>query len=79
MSIVNEKTTLTEYFAILYLRLSKEDKLRMSKTVRGEYESDSISNQRKLIYNYLKNYPEITVIDEAFDDGYTGTNYVEVR
>ena len=75
MSIVNEKTTLTEYFAILYLRLSKEDKLRMSKTVRGEYESDSISNQRKLIYNYLKNYPEITVIDEAFDDGYTGTNY----
>ncbi len=55
------------YNAIAYYRLSKEDKRKN--------ESDSIANQRKLILNYLSDYPNITLVDEAYDDGYTGTNF----
>ena len=57
-----------EYFAIAYYRLSKMDRNKTQ-------ESDSITNQRKLIQAYLDNHPNITLVDEAYDDGYTGTNY----
>lgn len=55
------------YEAIAYYRLSKDD--------GKNHESDSIANQRVLIREYVKNHPNIRLIDEAFDDGYTGTNY----
>ena len=55
------------YEAIAYYRLSKDD----GKT----HESDSIANQRVLIREYVKTHPNIKLVDEAFDDGYTGTNY----
>lgn len=62
-----------DYKAAIYLRLSKED---------GDFsfsgdklESDSISNQRMLIMDYLKKHPEITVVDEYVDDGFTGANF----
>jgi DNA invertase Pin-like site-specific DNA recombinase len=35
-------------------------------------ESDSIGNQRKQIYDWLKNHPEIEVVNERVDDGYSG-------
>ena len=56
-----------EYFAIAYYRLSKDDK--------GKNESDSIANQRKLISAFLQKNPNIKLVAEADDDGYTGTNF----
>ncbi len=62
-----------DYKAAIYLRLSKEDG---DSSFSGEkLESDSISNQRLLIMEYLKKCPEITVIKEYCDDGYTGANF----
>lgn len=55
------------YCAMAYYRLSKND--------RAIGESDSISNQRKLIQNYAATHDDITLVGEAYDDGYTGTNY----
>ncbi len=61
------------YKAAIYLRLSKEDG---DFSVSGEkFESDSISNQRLLIQDYLKKHPEITVVQEYCDDGFTGANF----
>ena len=37
-------------------------------------ESDSIANQRKLILEYISKHPNIQLVKEAKDDGYTGTN-----
>lgn len=60
------------YYAAIYLRLSKED----GDTSSGEKkESNSIANQRKLIEDYLNKHPEITLIQEFCDDGYTGANF----
>lgn len=62
-----------EYKAAIYLRLSKDDG---DFSVSGEkLESDSISNQRLLIKNFLKKHPEIVSTKEFCDDGYTGTNF----
>ena len=57
------------YKTAIYLRLSKED---------GENkESQSISNQRKSIYEFIRksNEDKFIVIDEYVDDGYSGTNF----
>ena len=57
------------YKTAIYLRLSKED---------GENkESQSISNQRKSIYEFIRksNEDKFVVIDEYVDDGYSGTNF----
>lgn len=32
-------------------------------------------NQRILIHSFLKSHPEIQVVKECVDDGYTGTNF----
>ncbi len=60
-----------QYDAIAYYRLSKDD--------GAEHESDSIANQRKLISAFLRKNPNIHLVDEAQDDGYTGTNFAGVR
>lgn len=65
--IPNATDTSIEYYAIAYYRLSRED--------RGKNESDSIANQRMLVSAYLKNHPNIQLVTEAQDDGYTGTNF----
>ena len=61
------------YRAAIYLRLSRED---------GDFscsseklESNSISNQRLVIMDFLKKCPEITFVREYCDDGYTGANF----
>lgn len=59
-----------KYFAIGYYRLSKEAGDKNQKI-----ESDSISNQRKLVHAFIENNPNITLVGEEYDDGYTGTNY----
>lgn len=59
------------YHVVVYLRLSVDD--------GDNRESDSISNQRLLIMDYLAGKPEFAVVKVCVDDGYTGTNFVEVR
>jgi len=53
-----------KYRAIKYLRLSIAD--------GKQGESDSVGNQRKIIDEYLKNHPEIEVVGEKIDDGFSG-------
>ena len=52
------------YKAIKYIRLSYTD----DKTT----ESDSVANQRRLIDDYIARHPEIEVVAEKIDDGYSG-------
>jgi DNA invertase Pin-like site-specific DNA recombinase len=56
-----------EYYADLYLRLSRED--------GDKAESDSIANQRELLMDYLSSHPEIQLHEVRTDDGYSGVNY----
>lgn len=67
------KTLDKNYKAAVYLRLSKEDGDFSVSTDKKE--SNSIANQRKLIMEHLKHYPDITFVQEFCDDGYTGTNF----
>ena len=53
-----------KYQATEYVRLSYADD-RMN-------ESDSITNQKKLIADFLKGHPEIELVSERIDDGYSG-------
>lgn len=55
------------YRAAIYIRLSKED--------GDKQESNSITNQRELIYGFLRNKPDIQVCSERVDDGYSGINF----
>ena len=52
------------YKAVKYIRLSDADD--------NPGESDSVVNQRKMIDEWLKNHPEIEVVSEKVDDGWTG-------
>jgi len=53
-----------KYKAIKYIRLSSADD--------KQGESDSVGNQRRLIDDFLKNHPEIEVVGEKVDDGFSG-------
>lgn len=55
------------YHAIAYYHLSKDD--------GDKGESNSISNQRKLINEFISTRDDIKLIREEYDDGYTGTNF----
>ena len=61
----------------LYLRLSIADgDLRDG----DKDESNSIENQRELLRRYVEANEDLSgEIVEYVDDGYTGTNFVEVR
>ena len=48
------------------------DYLRLSYTENHENESDSIANQKKLIEDYVKNHPDIELVSEKIDDGFSG-------
>lgn len=56
------------YKVAAYLRLSKEE-------YSNEKESNSITNQKIIIGNYLKEHREYKLIDYYIDDGYSGTNF----
>ena len=51
-----------------YLRLSKEE-------FSNEKESNSITNQKLIIDNYLKEYKEYVLVDYYIDVGYSDTNF----
>ncbi len=60
------------YRAAIYLRLSKED----GDVVTGnKLESNSISNQKDLILDFLKSKRDIEVVSENNDDGYGGGDF----
>ncbi len=54
------------YSVALYIRLSKEDE-KFS-------ESESVSNQKKLLLKYVKDN-DYNLVDIYIDDGFTGTNF----
>ncbi|MCD7785677.1 MAG: recombinase family protein [Oscillospiraceae bacterium] len=55
------------YRTAIYLRLSRED--------GDKSESDSISNQRKLLEGYISGRSEFRLVGEYVDDGYSGSNF----
>lgn len=60
------------YHAAIYVRLSKEDG---DVAGAGKAESNSISNQKNLIKDFLKDKEDIIVVSERVDDGYSGSNF----
>ena len=56
-----------EYNACIYARLSRDD--------GDKLESDSIINQKALIRDFISEHPEIHVVSEKTDDGYSGVNF----
>ena len=67
-----EITTTTLYRAAAYVRLSKEDVISASGL---RTESNSISNQKQLILDFVKDKADIQIVSIREDDGYTGTDY----
>jgi DNA invertase Pin-like site-specific DNA recombinase len=55
------------YNACIYARLSRDD--------GDKLESYSITNQKALIRDFLSKHPEIHVVSEKTDDGYSGVNF----
>lgn len=55
----------------IYARLSRDDN-------NGNLESMSIANQRQILSYYVTEKGWI-LVDEYVDDGYSGTNFDEVR
>ena len=51
----------------LYIRLSKED--------GDKGESYSVTSQREILLEYLKNHPDLELYDIYVDDGWSGTNF----
>lgn len=55
------------YNACIYARLSRDD--------GDKLESDSITNQKALIREFIKRHPEIHIVSEKTDDGFSGVNF----
>ncbi len=74
-SLLNKKETEKKaYAAAVYLRLSKEDGDVCGESCKGE--SNSITNQKRLIHDFLKDREDIHVYKEYVDDGYTGSDFL---
>ena len=65
------KKVLRLFNVAIYIRLSRED--------GDKEESDSVGNQRKLLTEYVNKQDDFILYDVYIDDGFTGTNFVEVR
>lgn len=63
-----------QFYAAMYLRLSREDEDRGAKS-----ESNSIKSQRELVKSFLREQPDIELYDIYVDDGFSGSSFVEVR
>lgn len=64
---MNANLNCNVYNADIYLRLSRED--------GDKAESDSITNQRELILEFLKSREDIRIHAVRVDDGYSGVNF----
>ncbi len=67
-----ETTNTIQYNAAAYVRLSKED---LQSASGAKTESNSISNQKQLILDFVSDKNDITIVSIREDDGYTGTDY----
>ncbi|MGM9875988.1 MAG: recombinase family protein [Bacilli bacterium] len=56
-----------KYKVAVYIRLSKEDKIKD--------ESNSVTNQKSIIESYIKKNEDLELIDFYIDDGYSGTTF----
>lgn len=56
-----------EWYAGIYTRRSFDD--------NEDFESNTITNQKELITNFLSEIPNMNVVDFYVDDGFTGTNF----
>lgn len=57
--------------AAAYARLSDEDRMKSNK----QDNSESIGNQLLIIHNWAEQQPDVEIVDDYIDDGYTGLNY----
>lgn len=69
-----KETEKKAYAAAVYLRLSKEDGDVCDKSCSKE--SNSITNQKRLIHDFLKGREDIHIYKEYVDDGYTGSDFL---
>ncbi|MDE6974695.1 MAG: recombinase family protein [Lachnospiraceae bacterium] len=74
MNYAGLKTEKKVYAAAVYLRLSKEDGDVCDENRKQE--SNSITNQKRLIHDFLKGREDIHVFKEYVDDGYTGSDFL---
>lgn len=63
------------YHVAIYLRLSRDD----TAAGRGRTESNSVRSQRDMIRSFIGKQDNMEIYDIYADDGYSGTNFVEVR
>ena len=56
-----------KYKACIYARLSQEDE--------DKSESDSIVSQKVMIREFVEDHPDIEIVSEKVDDGYSGVNF----
>ena len=64
------RQTTRNLITALYPRLSHEDEL--------QGESNSISNQKKILERYCKDHGYTAIRHYDEDDGYSGTNFADV-
>lgn len=73
------------FYAAMYLRLSRDDAAGGGSVKNSgvqasvKTESESIGNQRELIRTYIHEQQDIELYDIYVDDGFSGSNFVEVR
>lgn len=68
--MLETKVRKAKYKTAIYIRLSKEDE------ARGYDESESITNQKALLLDYVEKLgADYELIDTYIDPGYTGTNF----
>lgn len=72
--IIKRETEKKVYAAAVYLRLSREDGDVCDESRKEE--SNSITNQKRLIHDFLKGREDIHVFKEYVDDGYTGSDFL---
>lgn len=61
-----------------FLEELDEDNIRVrfrELMTNSKTESDSIANQRTLLEAYAADHPELCIVDEFVDDGYSGSNF----
>lgn len=75
---IERETEKKAYRAAVYLRLSREDGDVCGEGRQGEghkEESNSITSQKRIIRDFLKDKENIRIFQEYVDDGYTGSDF----
>ena len=56
-----------DFSVALYIRLSKEDS--------GKNNQNTVENQKALLEDFVKDKPDMKVVDIYIDNGFSGTNF----